>query len=80
MRYSNLSHSTCYKFYCLKVNLKAMITSHEWSDSRYSRSSDGKKMKKTLLSFRFWDTVNEIITGVEPLYIVLSKIDMDKHL
>ncbi|RWV91250.1 hypothetical protein GW17_00046476 [Ensete ventricosum] len=62
-----------------KNDLKAMVTSQEWSDSRYSRSSDGKKIEKAILSSRFWETVAEIIKGVEPLYIVLRKVDMEKR-
>ncbi|CAL9108670.1 unnamed protein product [Musa textilis] len=55
-----------------------MVILQEWSDFRYLRSSDGKKMEKIILSSRFWDTVKEIIIGVEPLYVVLRKVDMDK--
>nr|XP_018686484.1 PREDICTED: uncharacterized protein LOC103994246 [Musa acuminata subsp. malaccensis]XP_018686485.1 PREDICTED: uncharacterized protein LOC103994246 [Musa acuminata subsp. malaccensis]XP_018686486.1 PREDICTED: uncharacterized protein LOC103994246 [Musa acuminata subsp. malaccensis]XP_018686487.1 PREDICTED: uncharacterized protein LOC103994246 [Musa acuminata subsp. malaccensis] len=62
-----------------KQGLMAMVISQEWSDSRYSRSSDGKKMEKIILSSRFWDVVKEIITGVEPLYVVLRKVDIDKR-
>ena len=38
-----------------------------------------KKIEKIILSSRFWKIVNEIIKGVEPLYIVLRKVDMDKR-
>ncbi|CAL9107804.1 unnamed protein product [Musa textilis] len=60
--------------------LKAIVTSQKWSDSRYSRLSDGKKIEKSILSSRFWDTTAEIIKGVEPLYVILQKVDMDKRL
>uniref|UniRef100_A0A804K7A4 DUF659 domain-containing protein n=1 Tax=Musa acuminata subsp. malaccensis TaxID=214687 RepID=A0A804K7A4_MUSAM len=59
--------------------LKAMASSQEWSESRYSKLSDGKKTEKAILSSRFWETIAEIIKGVEPLYIVLRKVDMDKR-
>ncbi|RZR85153.1 hypothetical protein BHM03_00012103 [Ensete ventricosum] len=62
-----------------RQGLKAMVSSQEWSDSRYSRSSDGKKIEKIILSSRFWDIVKEIIIGVEPLYVILRKVDMDKR-
>ena len=56
-----------------------MVTSQEWFDSRYSRLSNGKNIEKSILSSRFWETVVEIIKGMEPLYIVLHKVNMDKH-
>ncbi|XP_064939513.1 uncharacterized protein LOC135593424 [Musa acuminata AAA Group] len=59
--------------------LKAMASSQEWSESRYSKLSDGKKIEKAILSSRFWETIGEIIKGVEPLYIVLRKVDMDER-
>ena len=56
-----------------------MVTSQEWSESRYSKLSDRKKIEKSILSSRFWETTVKIIKGVEPLYIVLRKVNMDKR-
>lgn len=39
-----------------------------------SKSSDGKKIKMTILSSIFRESVDEIITTVEPLYVVLYKV------
>lgn len=60
-------------------NLKAIVTSQEWLVSRYSKSSNEKKVKKIILSYEFWEAMNEIIKGVEPLYMVLPEVNIEKH-
>ncbi|RRT31597.1 hypothetical protein B296_00059020 [Ensete ventricosum] len=60
-------------------DLKVMVTSQEWSDSKYSKSSDGKKMEKIILFSRFWETVVEIIKGIELFYVILRKVDSEKR-
>ncbi|WOK93516.1 hypothetical protein Cni_G02214 [Canna indica] len=57
-----------------KVILRTMFTSLDQSSSR----SDGKKIKKNVLNPHFWDCVAEIIVTVEPLYMVLRQVDLEK--
>ncbi|XP_042375861.1 uncharacterized protein LOC121969699 [Zingiber officinale] len=61
-----------------KVGLKAMFTSEDWETSRYSSSTEGREVQKIIISARFWDYISDILIAVEPLYVVLRKVDMDK--
>ncbi|XP_042458383.1 uncharacterized protein LOC122042370 [Zingiber officinale] len=61
-----------------KVGLKAMFSSEDWEVSRYSNTTEGKEVQKIIMSVRFWDYIADILIAVEPLYVVLRKVDMDK--
>ncbi|XP_042448992.1 uncharacterized protein LOC122033909 [Zingiber officinale] len=61
-----------------KVGLKAMFSSEDWEASRYSNTTEGKEVQKIIMSVRFWDYIADILIAVEPLYVVLRKVDMDK--
>ncbi|RWW24685.1 hypothetical protein GW17_00011013 [Ensete ventricosum] len=62
-----------------RQGLNAMVTSREWFDSRYSRLSNRKKIKKIILSSRFWEIIIEIIKVVKPLCVILRKVDIYKY-
>ena len=61
-----------------KVGLKAMFSYEDWEASRYSNTTKGREVPKIIISARFWDYISDILIAVEPLYVILRKVDMDK--
>ncbi|XP_021851342.2 uncharacterized protein [Spinacia oleracea] len=72
------SFVTLAQFHKQKANLRKMVTSHEWSASKWSKESGGKKIASFLLQENFWKNVVHALKLASPLVKVLRMVDGEK--
>ncbi|WCJ31632.1 hAT transposon superfamily protein [Euphorbia peplus] len=58
-----------------KNELKAMVASVEWSESKHGKSAKGKATKNIALSHSFWGGVSLCLNVFAPLFKVLRLVD-----
>ncbi|CAH1433271.1 unnamed protein product [Lactuca virosa] len=61
-----------------KNNLRKMITSPEWNNSKWSKDAAGKRLTSTFLQERFWRNIVFALKLTGPLVKVLRMVDGDK--
>ena len=61
-----------------KHNLRKMVTSQEWSNSKWSKDAGGKKMTSYILQESYWKNVLYSLKLTRPLVKVLRMVDGDK--
>ncbi|XP_031127519.1 uncharacterized protein LOC116029610 [Ipomoea triloba] len=60
-----------------KVELRAMFTSNEWDECKFSKIAKGKVAYSTVLSMGFWQGVTACLKVFAPLVRVLRLVDCD---
>ncbi|XP_052204967.1 uncharacterized protein LOC127809864 isoform X1 [Diospyros lotus] len=63
-----------------RIGLKRMFQSNKWLLSRFSKSDDGKEVEKIVLNATFWKKVQYIRKSVDPIMLVLQKVNGDENL
>ncbi|GMP48782.1 hypothetical protein CsSME_00016021 [Camellia sinensis var. sinensis] len=61
-----------------KNNLRKMVTSEDWTSSKWAKEPQGKRMAQTLLMPSFWNTVVFALKVSGPLVKVLRLVDTEK--
>ncbi|CAA0816157.1 hAT transposon superfamily protein [Striga hermonthica] len=61
-----------------KAQLRAMFTSSEWDECKWSKTVKGKASYNTVMSISFWNGVTSFLTIFAPLVKVLRIADADK--
>jgi len=61
-----------------RVGLKRMFQSNKWISSRFPKSDDGREVEKIVLNATFWKKVQHVKKSLEPVALVLQKIDGDE--
>jgi len=61
-----------------KNNLRKMMTSQEWTDSKWSKDSGGKRMASYLMQESYWKNVLYALKLTGPIVKVLRMVDGDK--
>lgn len=61
-----------------KNNLRKMVTSQEWSNSKWSKDAGGKKMASYILQESYWKNILYSLKLTSPLVKVLRMVDGDK--
>ncbi|XP_028108499.1 uncharacterized protein LOC114307307 [Camellia sinensis] len=61
-----------------KNNLRKMVTSEDWTSSKWAKEPQGKRMAQTLLMSSFWNTVVFALKVSGPLVKVLRLVDTEK--
>ena len=61
-----------------RKNLEQMVSSDEWSSSKWARRTDGKDCKKKILESSFWKKAAEVLKITEPLVKVLRLVDGER--
>ncbi|CAA0811945.1 hAT transposon superfamily protein [Striga hermonthica] len=61
-----------------KAQLRAMFTSSEWDECKWSKTVKGKESYNTVMSISFWNGVTSFLTIFAPLVKVLRIADADK--
>ncbi|KAL8520588.1 hypothetical protein ACS0TY_011211 [Phlomoides rotata] len=59
----------------LKPNLRTMFSSEQWTQSKWSKELDGKKVARIIISAKFWNSVVYILKIYRPLVHVLRLVD-----
>ncbi|KAL8532011.1 hypothetical protein ACS0TY_008567 [Phlomoides rotata] len=62
----------------LKKKLRDMFTSEDWTQSKWSKEADGKKVANIILAPRFWNSVVRIVKIYSPLVRVLRLVDGER--
>ncbi|KAL8542938.1 hypothetical protein ACS0TY_003710 [Phlomoides rotata] len=62
----------------LKKKLRDMFTSEDWTQSKWSKEADGKKVASIILAPRFWNSVVRIVKIYSPLVRVLRLVDGER--
>ena len=55
-----------------------MVTSQEWSNSKWSKDTGGKKMASYILQESYWKNILYYLELTSPLVKVLCMVDVDK--
>ncbi|OIT36674.1 putative methyltransferase [Nicotiana attenuata] len=66
---------TLRSLHCQKDNLRKMVTSEEWSRSKFAKESAGKEVARIILSYSFWNNVLHALKIGGPLVKVLRLVD-----
>ncbi|XP_075105601.1 uncharacterized protein LOC142179446 [Nicotiana tabacum] len=66
---------TLHSIHCQKNNLRKMVTSEEWSKSKFAKESAGKEVARIILSYSFWNNVLHALKIGGPLVKVLRLVD-----
>jgi hypothetical protein len=69
---------TLQSFLDQRVGLKRMFQSNKWISSRFTKSDDGREVEKIVLNSTFWKKIQYVIKSLEPVALVLQKIDSDE--
>ncbi|CAM8892599.1 unnamed protein product [Rhodiola kirilowii] len=72
------SFITLSQFYKQKNNLRKMVTSEEWNDSKWSKEVGGKKVATFILQETFWKDVHNALKLGSPLIEVLRRVDGER--
>ncbi|XP_019226720.1 PREDICTED: uncharacterized protein LOC109208135 [Nicotiana attenuata] len=72
------SFLTLQRLYNQKTNLRTMITSEHWVNSKWSKKPQGKVTTHTILMPAFWNQVVYILKIMGPLFKVLRLVDNEK--
>jgi len=64
--------------YKQKNNLRKMVTSQEWSNSKWSKDAGGKKIASYNLQESYWKNILYALKLTSPLVKVLCMVDGDK--
>ncbi|KAL8548056.1 hypothetical protein ACS0TY_007388 [Phlomoides rotata] len=59
----------------LKPNLRNMFSSEHWTQSKWSKELDGKKVARIIISAKFWNNAVYILKIYSPLVHVLRLVD-----
>ena len=63
----------------IKRRLQAMTISDQWVAHRENDVGKAQKVKKMILSDRWWDVVDYILEFIAPIYDMLRVADIDRH-
>ncbi|XP_060196903.1 uncharacterized protein LOC132626153 isoform X2 [Lycium barbarum] len=69
---------TLQSFYMQKKNLRTMIFSTEWTESRFAKELLGKEVVRHLTSTSFWNDVVRALKVGSPLIVALRLVDGEK--
>lgn len=58
-----------------RASLRRMFISNEWTNSRFSKSGEGKEVEMIVLNTSFWKKVQYVCKSIEPVLQVLQKVD-----
>ncbi|KAI3810701.1 hypothetical protein L1987_20323 [Smallanthus sonchifolius] len=72
------SFITLLQFHKQKNNLRKMVISQEWVDSKWSKDAKGKKVESTFLQDTFWRNVLYALKLAGPLVSVLRLVDGER--
>ncbi|XP_060213434.1 uncharacterized protein LOC132640719 isoform X2 [Lycium barbarum] len=71
---------TLHSFYMQKKNLRSLVTSNEWKQSKHAKEIAGKEVARNIISPSFWNDVCKALKVGGPLIIVLRLVDGEKKL
>ncbi|KAI7752799.1 hypothetical protein M8C21_021751, partial [Ambrosia artemisiifolia] len=74
------SFITLLQFHKQKNNLRKMINSQEWVDSKWSKNPKGKKLESIFLQESFWRNIVYALKLTGPLVSLLRLVDGEKKL